>query len=248
MTVRLWRTLLLAIGLVMAAGAMTAGALHAAPVVVLSSTVPGLQPGSMVDSATAVAVPAGGMVMINDAAGKTRTIAGPYDGPIGETAAKAGDGGMMANLGRLVASRDTEQTRLGAVRAAPDQQLRDPALITVAHSATQCGLPEAPLRLWRPGTMDGDNRLTITDLASGASAERVWHAGRTVIDWPATLPARDGARYRIRLEIAPRPVELELHRAPAGLDTPARLAAWMESVGCRRQALLLLDTLTAPQG
>ena len=52
-------------------------------------------------------------------------------------------------------------------------------------------------------------------------------------------------RLREALRIAPRAVELVLHRAPHDIQAGAPLIGWMESVGCRRQALLLLETLTA---
>ena len=151
----------------------------------------------------------------------------------------------MKSLSRLVTSREQDQTRLGAVRAMPDLHLHDPVLIDTSHSSTQCTMPGQPLRLWRPATMDADTRLTITATASGAAGDLIWHAGTQDIDWPAGLPAEDGARYRINLALAPRAVELVLHRAPHDIQAGAPLIGWMESVGCRRQALLLLETLTA---
>ncbi len=217
--------------------------LRAEPVVVLSGQVGDLGPGSVVDSATPVDLPAGAVLVVNDATGQTRTIAGPYAGPIGNSASAGGDGGLVASLGQLVASRDAEQSTLGAIRSAPGQTTRDPQVLTVTNSSVQCAPADGAIRLWRPGTMDVDSRLAITDMATNARTEVIWHAGDAALAWPAGLPATDGGRYRIELDVAPRAIELELHFVPTGLDATDRLAAWMSGVGCRRQALLLLGTI-----
>ena len=111
------------------------GPVGAAPVVVLSSTLPTLQPGAVVDGATSVSVPAGGMVIINDATGKTRTLTGPYNGPIGQDKAEqGGETGLMKSLIRLVTSREQDQTRLASVRGKT-------ALNNSSHSSTHCKQP-----------------------------------------------------------------------------------------------------------
>lgn len=221
-------------------------ALSAAPVVVLSSTVAGLAPGSIIDGADPVDIPAGGVVMINDSTGATRTLVGPYSGPIGESGGDetASRNSVASGLSRLIASREEEQAKLGAVRAAPAQIVDRADLLTVANSADQCILPGVTARLWRPGTMDADSRLTIEAVESGQTAATTWRRGETVIDWPADLGLRDGERYRIRLDVAPRTVELALRIAPAGLSDPAAQAAWLFEAGCRRQALQALAALS----
>ncbi len=234
--------------IVLAAMVLRIATASAAQVVVLASTVPGLNPGALVDSATAIKVPAGGMVMINELSGKTRTIAGPYDGPIAGPAPTAQNQDLASSLGRLVASRHAEQSRLGAVRSAPDQRLQDPELVTVAYSSTQCIRSGAPVRLWRPSTMDADSAVIITDAATSTTIRTVWHKGLTALNWPDELPIGSGGRYLVNLEFSPRPVELVLHRLPDGLTVPAEQAAWMESAGCRRQALLLLERIVAAGG
>jgi hypothetical protein len=234
---------LVALALV-ATAAMFASA-QAAPVVVLSSTLGDLPPGSIVDGATKITVPAGGLVMINDATGSTRTLVGPYAGPIGETAvAESAGGSEIANsLSRLIASRDDQQAKLGAVRAAPTQRVHEPELLTVANSATQCVFAGEPISLWRPTTLDANTRLTIRDVETGAAVIRTWRRGTTEIEWPTDLPMRDSAKYQISLDVSPRPVELELHVGQAALSDPAAKIAWMRDVGCKRQALQMLALL-----
>lgn len=120
--------------------------------------------------------------------------------------------------------------------------------MTVAYSSTQCIRSGAPVRLWRPSTMDADSAVIITDAATSTTIRTVWHKGLTALNWPDELPIGSGGRYLVNLEFSPRPVELVLHRLPDGLTVPAEQAAWMESAGCRRQALLLLERIVAAGG
>lgn len=231
--------------LVAAASMALLASAQAAPVVVLSSTLGDLPPGSIVDGATAITVPAGGLVMINDATGSTRTLAGPYSGPIGEpvVAESAGGSEIAESLSRLIASRDEEQAKLGAVRAAPIQRVHEPDLLTVANSASQCVFAGEPVSLWRPATLDANSRLTIEDKGTGVAVTKTWLLGATEIEWPSDLPLRDSAQYQVYLDVSPRPVELELHVGAVGLTDPAAKIAWMRDVGCQRQALQMLAVL-----
>lgn len=211
----------------------------AAPVVILAGDAGGAGPGSIVDDSLVVSLPAGASLMFNDANGQTRTLQGPYDGPIGAT---ANTGAQSSGLDRLIAARKAEQSRLGAIRAAPGQTPRDSTLISVTQSATQCVRHGAKPRLWRPATMDADSAIRIAN-ADGAVAELAWHAGQQTLDWPTAPEAVSGQRYLIELGIAPRAVEIVLHLAPKAFATDAALAAWMGDMGCRRQALAILDGL-----
>lgn len=218
---------------------------QAAPVVVLSSTLGDLPPGSIVDGATPITVPAGGLVMINDATGSTRTLAGPYTGPIGELAVAqdSGRSDIAESLSLLIASRDEQQAKLGAVRAAPTQRVHDPSFLTVANSASQCVFVGEPVSLWRPATLDANSRLTIEDKETGMAATKTWPLGAAVIEWPTELPMRDSARYQVFLDVSPRPIELDLHVGAVELTDPTAKIAWMRDVGCQRQALQMLAAL-----
>lgn len=213
----------------------------AGPVVILSGEVNGNGPGSVVDEATVISLPAGAVLMMNDASGQTRTLTGPYDGPIGA----AGNGAAEASgLERLVATRAAETSRLGAIRAAPGQIPPDAAMISIAQSAVQCAPADAAIRLWRPETMDADSHVTITDPASGAEAQMIWHQGVATVEWPAALPLVSGRAYLVEMDLVPRPVEITLHRPETEIADTAALAEWMTGKGCRRQALALLDRLS----
>ena len=93
------------------AGVMMAGSAFAADVVVLDSTATAIAPGSVLNDAAAVDIPGGAVVTLIMADGETRTVAGPYSGPVGQ--AQSADGGVSA----LTASRGSETKVLGAIRA-----------------------------------------------------------------------------------------------------------------------------------
>lgn len=224
-------------------GAGVVGA-WAGQVVILSSTIAEYTPGSIVDGASTVALPAGGMLMFNDATGATQTLSGPYSGAI-EQSTEGGDQseGSLASLSRLVTSREEAQTRLGAIRALPNSIAHQVDVVSVARSAVQCAQSNQPVSLWRPETLRGDTKVTIADLATGASAEILWPDEDASLPWPDAVPIRDRAPYRVRLDLSPRPVEITLRLVPEGLETKALTAAWMAEAGCRRQALLLVSLL-----
>lgn len=225
--------------LAVAAYLATSLAAAAAPVVILTGSAGGQGPGAVVDDAQLVELAPGAVLIFNDAAGQTRTLTGPYQGPIGAPPPTA-DASTSA-LERLVAARSVEQSRLGAIRAAPGQTPRDPELISIAHSATQCFRDAGAARLWRPETLNVDSRLLIRALDDDGEATVFWRAGEGSIAWPAALPLRSGGRYLVRLEAAPRAVELALHQAPMDRAGTEALAERMVGAGCRRQALALLD-------
>lgn len=228
--------------LLMAAGLFT-GAAQASEIVVIESTVPGLEAGAFLDPAEAVSVPAGASIVIVEPDGATRTVDGPFEGALGAVGATdAGSGGLMANLGKLVSEREEEKQVLGAIRAAPGQVAEAVYVVDVGRSGDVCVPEGAAIRLWRPALMAAESETVLT-ADSGAPVTALWLEGEQFLDWPAALAAEDGGRYAIRLAIAPRPAEVRLRFVPASLETDARRAAWMAGAGCRRQAERLLQRL-----
>ena len=92
-------------------GAVIAGSAFAADVVILDSTASAIAPGSIINDAQTVDIPSGAVVTLIMPDGETRTVAGPYAGPVGE--AQSADAGVSA----LTASRGSETKVLGAIRA-----------------------------------------------------------------------------------------------------------------------------------
>ena len=93
------------------AGVFFAATALAADVVVLDSTASAIAPGSIFNDRAVVEIPGDAVVTLIMPDGETRTVAGPYSGPVGE--AKSADGGVSA----LTASRGSETKVLGAIRA-----------------------------------------------------------------------------------------------------------------------------------
>lgn len=94
-----------------ATGVFFGAAALAADVVVLDSTASAIAPGSIINDRAEVLIPDNAVVTLIMPDGETRTVAGPYSGPVGD--AKSADGGVTA----LTASRGSETKVLGAIRA-----------------------------------------------------------------------------------------------------------------------------------
>lgn len=215
----------------------------AAEIVIIESTVPDIEAGSIVADTDAITVPAGELIVIVEEDGSSRTIEGPFEGAIG-SAGEAEGGGLIANLGKLVQDREESRQVLGAIRAAPGQIAPEVFLIDVARSGVACVPDGDAIRLWRPETLGMETEFAL-EAAGGAAAVRVlWPENAQTLDWPGGLAAVDGTAYRARLMAAPRPSEITLRRIPADLSSDAERIAWMIEAGCRRQARLALEALT----
>ena len=92
-------------------GMMFAASAMAGDVVVLDSSAASIAPGSVMNDAAQVDIPGGAVVTLIMADGETRTVSGPYSGPVGD--AQSADAGVSA----LAASRGSETKVLGAIRA-----------------------------------------------------------------------------------------------------------------------------------
>ncbi len=213
-------------------------AAHAAPVVILSGEVNGQGPGSLIEESTVISLPAGAMLIFNDATGQTKTLAGPFEGPINGEQTTSGE--TSSGLDRLITSHSAEQSRLGAIRSLPGQVPRDPDVISVAQSSVQCLPMNGKAELWRPSTLNVDSFFSVSHAETSVRAKSVWHADVERIAWPSEVPVVSGGRYLIELEVAPRPVEITLYIAPQKFASDAELASWMGQVGCRRQAYVVL--------
>ncbi|MEC9345379.1 MAG: hypothetical protein VYB54_04075 [Pseudomonadota bacterium] len=225
---------------------LAVAAVDAAEIVVIESTAPGIESGSILDSAATVSVPAGSFIVVVEEDGSSRTIDGPWDAPLA-AAATDGGGGLVASLGKLVAERETEHQVLGAIRAAPGQVALDSFVVDITRTGPVC-VPDggAPV-LWRPGTMAAESEITLT-APDGTSARLLWPDGAQRLAWPESLPAGTGARYAVRLATAPRPVGVELRRIPADIVAGPAQAAWMYEQGCVSQAGKVLADATRPAG
>ena len=86
----------------------------AAEFVILDSDVAGIEAGLVSTGDSIITVPEGGTIVLIGPEGETRVVAGPFEGPLKDAATASDDVGLLE---RLTASRQQEQTTLGAVRA-----------------------------------------------------------------------------------------------------------------------------------
>ena len=101
-----------------ACGLTMAGAAQAAEVVVLDSTVADIPPGGIFPEATGIVIPADETVTLVMASGETRSVVGPYSGPIGNATAN------VDTTASLTVSRGSDTKVLGAIRA-PSWEVTD---------------------------------------------------------------------------------------------------------------------------
>jgi hypothetical protein len=138
--------------------------------------------------------------------------------------------------------RDT--TRLGATRDAPPVvEPPDVWWVPADRTSTRCVQPGAA-KLWRPNGLQAAV-LTIRSAAEGAQEQRIeWPAGRTEIDWPASVALGDRATYLLRLGNVIRPERLDVRVVPPQ-PTPAHATAWLAENGCAAQAGQLLQKIVS---
>lgn len=98
-----------------AAGLMATAA-AASDYVILDSTAEGIAPGIVVASNADISIPAGAQIVLIDPSGETLVVDGPFAGAV-SSAAASGDTSVTGALESLTATRGSDTTVLGAVRA-----------------------------------------------------------------------------------------------------------------------------------
>lgn len=227
-----------------AALALVAGSgVIAAEVIVLESTVAAFAPGISLPSNGAIDLPAGASLSVMDSNGATRTINGPYRGPVAADA--PGDAGVLSVLGQLVKEEDRERSMLGAVRAfSKSDVLRDPLAIDVSETGTFC-LPagQSPV-FWRPEKLDVDTRFSIRNW--GTNSEPLiayWKKGDRVLGWPPHVPIGDGETFLLKVEAAQTSAEVTILRIPQTVTSDLEQIVWLAQHGCRPQARRMVGSM-----
>ncbi|WEK44047.1 MAG: hypothetical protein P0Y64_04230 [Candidatus Sphingomonas colombiensis] len=143
-----------------------------------------------------VALQAGDVVTLLDPKG-TRTLRGP--GNFSVTGASAAPTGGLA-LAALLDTKPVRRARTGAVRGTiADASATPPRrpnlwLVDIASAGPQCVADPANLRLWRA---DAAKPATVRIDGDGAQSVVTFAASEPIAVWPARLPVRDGATYRL---------------------------------------------------
>jgi hypothetical protein len=194
-------------------------------------------PGAKLADGGSLLLKAGDVVTLLDAKG-TRTLRGP--GRFGVTAAATAPASNVT-LAALLDTKRVRRARTGAVRGAvgeapPVVKRPNLWLVDIAQPGALCVADPAAVRLWRA---DAAKPLSMR-INGGAQAAVNFAAGEATAAWPAALPVKDGATYR--LETGGRSNEIRfalLSAGDAGLDTTASA---LIARGCQAQLDLLIDT------
>jgi hypothetical protein len=212
-------------------------------VIAVTGLVSDIKEGQTIDAGTSITLPPATSVHLLSATGQMVFLDGPFSGQVAapSSAAPAGDGQVIARLAKFLSERRVATSALGATRSgvtAPQaREPADPWQIVVDESGGQCGRP-SHVQLWRKNAAaEVKVRLSSTRADPVRAA---WPRGQNALLLPAQF-AVDQSTFQAG--IGDRVTTIDLHLAPANLSNPAEIADWMVRVGCRRQALLFLETL-----
>ncbi|MEM7652009.1 MAG: hypothetical protein AAF220_02395 [Pseudomonadota bacterium] len=181
-----------------------------------------------------------GLVLL-DRAGNSIDLNGPFSGPPLSEPAPTGIVDAVTLMARLIVEQEAAATagvgRNGkSAVGLPD----DPWEVSVHQTGAACALPDR-LVLWRTSDQT-DGKLQIEMNKAGKKARVTWVQGRKTLPMPAKI-FRDGSTYRVWLDDVEEPVEITLYIAPSNNANPVEHALWMAKVGCKSQAMIMLDRI-----
>jgi hypothetical protein len=205
---------------------------------VIESTVPSIKPRSRLLADDKLSIPAGGSIRAVLPSGKTQTITGPYEGPVGDL-----DKGFARNEGVLGWLRNILQTG-GATESTPGATRsisREPpkpragfswTVVPVTMNGNICVQKGAKLTLARAPSVRADH-VAVVESATSERGEAQWEPGSETTAWPAGVALRADATYYFLMPDKPRrQVTLRLmDHLPADSDVLTELY----KLGCKDQ-------------
>jgi hypothetical protein len=218
------------------AALLAAGAATAAVLVVRSSgpSAGAYPPGKALPDTHQLKLKASDTIVLLDSRG-TRTLQGPGNFSVSASAAPAV--GAVRSAGT-----SARRVRLGVVRG---ENLRSVWQADLGRSGNVCIANPADLGLWRDDSQ-GDARVTLTDVATGKSAEVAFAKDQAIAPWPSSLPANNGARIGVTGLGAPTSLTLrKLTPLPSGLEG---MAQSLIRADCQAQLDVLINTFSARSG
>ena len=219
--------------LVAACAASILSTTSAAAVLVVRSSGPSsatYAPGKALPDTHVLKLKAGDTVILLDSRG-TRTLQGPGSFDVSATAAPAAT--------TRTAGTSARRVRLGAVRGAGTRSVWQADL---GRTGNVCVANPADLGLWR-GDSSGEANVTLTDAASGKTAEVKFAAGQSIAPWPQAFPATSGTKVNVQGLGAPTTLTLRtLSPVPTGLEG---MAQSLIRADCEAQLDVLIDTFSA---
>lgn len=211
--------------------------------IVVKSNAQGWPLGTKIDGTTVLTLADGEQLTVISEDGLSMTIAGPYSAaPMPDKLAPRG-GRLIDALSSLFSAPSKDETVIGAFRA-PDEDREAlawmiDATLLAGESGVVCRDADEGLSFARPGDTEAISAL-LERIGSASRANLVFPSDAAAVPWPDTIPAEDGAHYRLTTAGDPTPVEFVIAVLPVGLPTPAHRAAWMAERGCDVQARRLI--------
>ncbi|MCC7045419.1 MAG: DUF4384 domain-containing protein [Alphaproteobacteria bacterium] len=227
--------------------------------VIISSTADGMKKGDRVAASQALAVPSGTRVVLMDASGKVMTVRGPFNGVLGSSepmapAPKATGAfrsisdaaGLIERLGDALRSESEAPRRIGAFRGVGASGLglgatpADPWAIDVSAAGHWCVAADRSVTLSRGG-LTGFDSITLETKPSGAKMDIPWPKAQASLQWPASVPVKNGTTYELRMGATT--TSIAVHMMDQKGLTSGQVALWMAEQGCQRQASAMIDSL-----
>lgn len=197
-------------------------------IIVLRSTVPGIESGDVLEEGQIVVLPAGANLALMSDRGDQAELEGPFSGPVrvrGPRIALQQLDAMNAALSGRDAQRWTDEVERRDAERVPT------VYVDVDQGGTWCVFNGSRTYLMRSDL--AAETVTLIDVKSGQRTPFDWRSFNRHRAWPASLPLPDGAVYRLR-----RPgydtVDIEIRRLDNRGKKVANLFA-MAELGCRTQ-------------
>ncbi|OAD20931.1 hypothetical protein THIOM_003332 [Candidatus Thiomargarita nelsonii] len=216
--------------------------MQAADMVVIHSNEIQLFPrGQLLDSHTAINLPAEANITVVFSSGGVQSISGPYQGTLEDPLKNKniGDDTLVMALAEFLIERETVRGILP-----PAEKIW---LIDVSTQKRHfCIASSERVILWRPESQSYTaSSLLITHKNTGQQAKLVWPAYQTRLPWPSNLPIIYGETYTVELTTRSSTTfkKLVLYQLPDSLPTNSHKVVWMVGRGCIPQANMLLAGL-----
>lgn len=174
-----------------------------AEVIVVQSTAPGLNAGTVLSDDTNLTIPKGAKAIFVLPSGKTRTVSGPFKGRASDlTRGVRANPGVFDAVRRYVETGGSNQRNVGAVRSAvPASASAKPlpfswSAVPITASGDYCVKKGANVSLIR-SRVTSQQAITIIHMASKRRARVAFKAGADSTAWPDKLAIDPGATYAL---------------------------------------------------
>jgi hypothetical protein len=242
--VRLLSGLMASLWLGAAAAPGTAGA---DGVVILTSTLPELVPGTILAEDQNLSLRPDTSAVLLFRSGEMLRLTGPFDGNPAVMIRASGAEGSIASLVALLRAQGVSASVMGATRALPAYSRRprndDDVIVAVERSGIYCVEPSDTVWLSRQAVSDTPVRLR----RGRGVRELAWPVGAHRIEWPSDLPIEDGDIFEVLDKAGAPTASMNFRRLGAAPSTSAWIAERI-LVGCRQQAEPALRELAGAIG